>query len=244
MHLSQCLGVEKKTRNRVHRSTTDLYRTVKRPEVFTGFVRTYTPKDDEGDVLPPESKTVQLKVDDVLSELRSVETDLFDIVATKEYGNTKARADVVVDGTIILPQVPVPFLLFLEKRLDDIATFFRDLPLLDPNEVWDLDRGNGFYRSEPVATLRMKKVPRSHEKSPATEHHPAQVDTYFDDVPIGTWSKTLMSGALPRSRVDGLCRQAVRLRDAVISAREKANTIDVEQVDVGSKVFDFLLGRP
>jgi hypothetical protein len=243
-HLSQCLGVEKNTRVRTQRAVTGLYRIVQAPESFNGLNRTYTPRDDDGDELPPEVRHVQYKVDDILSGLRAALTELFDTVATKEWGNTKARADIVVDGETVLPDVPVTYLLFLEKQLNDIQTFFRDLPILDQNEIWEQDRGDGFYRSEVAETLKMKKVPRNHVKAEATDKHPAQVDTYYEDVPVGSWRRVLRSGAVPHAQRDALCRRVIKLRDAVIAAREAANTIQVNEIEVGSTLFNYLLGRP
>lgn len=241
MRLSQCLGLERKTRARVHREVTELYRAVRHPDYYTGFTRTYQPVDDDGDQLPPESKRVQRRVGEALSELRRLESDLLDAVATKEWGNTKAVGTVVVDEVTLLQDVPVGYLLFLEKRLEDLLTFFKGLPTLDPNETWDQDRGNGLYRSEPVLTLKTKKVPRSHVLVPATDRHPAQAETYHDDITIGTWTRISYSGAVPPVVVDDLCRRVVKLRDAVISAREAANTIEVDERKVAATIFDYLL---
>lgn len=244
MKLSQCLGLERKTRARVHRDLTDLYRVARHPDYFAGITRTYQPVDDAGERLPPESKLVQRRVTDLLVELRRLESARLDAVATKEWGNTKARGTVTVDGVDVLKDVPVGYLLFLEKRLEDLLTFFKGLPTLDPNELWEEDRSDGLYRSLPAETLKTKKVPRSHILVAATEHHPAQAETYHDDVTIGTWTRVLRSGAVPAVVVDDLARKAVKLRDAVVSAREAANTIDVEEQKVASAIFDFLLGAP
>jgi hypothetical protein len=242
--LSQVLGVERKTRTRVQREVTDLYREVCHGDNFAGFNRTYRPMDDEGELFPPESKLVQMKVDDVLTALRALETELFDSVATKEWGNTHARADLVVDGDVILDAVPVTYLLFLEKRLDDLHTFLQHMPTLDTNETWEQDRGDGLHRSEPLETFKMRKVPRNHVKAEATQHHPAQVETYHEDVAVGVWTRVLRSGAASPARVQDLCRRVVKLRDAVISARELANTVEVEPMQVGSKIFEYVLGAP
>lgn len=241
-HLSQCLGVEKKTRSRVHRDFTALYRRLAQRDVFNGLVRTYAPKDDNGEDLPAETRVVQCKADSILADVRALMVELCDIVATKEWGNTKARADLIVDGKPLLTDVPVTYFLFLEKELNELLTFFEGLPVLDPNENWEQDRSDGFYRSDETTTLKMKKVPRALEKAAATEHHPAQVDVVYEDVTVGEWTRVLRSGALPQMRVDELVRRVVRLRDAVIVAREKANTIEIENVQVGSKLLEYVLG--
>lgn len=242
MKLAQHLGVEQKTRTRVHREVTELYRRSCQVELFNGFNRTYRPVDDDGDELPPESRRVQYKVDEVLAELRRLSSQRMDAVATKEWGNTTAKADVVVDGQTVIADVPVGYLLFLEKQLDELHVFLRGLPTLDPSETWELDRGDGLFRSEPTTTQKMRKVPRSHVLVPATEHHPAQAETYHEDVIVGEWTRVLRSGAVHQVRVDDLCRRVIKLRDAVIAARQLANTVDIEEQKVGAAIFEFILG--
>jgi hypothetical protein len=240
--LSQHLGIEQKTRTRVHREVTELYRRSQQADLFNGFNRVYQPVDDDGDQLPPESKRVQYKVDEMLAELRRLATERMDAVATKEWGNTKAAADVVINGQTILAGVPVGYLLFLEKQLDELHVFIRGLPTLDPSESWELDRGDGLYRSEPATTHKMRKVPRSHVLVPATEHHPAQAETYHEDVIVGEWTRVLRSGAVHQVRVDDLSRRVIQLRDAVIAARQAANAVDVDDKKVGTAIFEYVLG--
>lgn len=240
MRLSQVLGVEKGKKAREHRAKTDLYRLVQSPEVFAGLSRTYVPIDDDGEKLPPEGRRVQCRVPDILKELREVESEWFDIAAMREWGNTVAKANVVVDGETILSDVPVPYLLFLEKQLVDLHTFVTNLPTLDANEEWEFDGGEGLWRSQPVETIKYKKVPRNHVKAPATDRHPAQVEVYHEDVPVGRWTRIVRSGAAPQTRIDELVARVVALRDAVIVAREEANTYEVETREVGDKVFNYL----
>jgi hypothetical protein len=204
--LSQHLGIEQKTRTRVHREVTELYRRTQQADLFNGFNRVYQPVDDDGDQLPPESKRVQYKVDEMLAG------------------------------------VPVGYLLFLEKQLDELHVFIRGLPTLDPSESWELDRGDGLYRSEPATTHKMRKVPRSHVLVPATEHHPAQAETYHEDVIVGEWTRVLRSGAVHQVRVDDLSRRVIQLRDAVIAARQAANAVDVDDKKVGTAIFEYVLG--
>jgi hypothetical protein len=240
--LIQVLGVERSQKGRAQREVMGLYRTVQRPELFAGLVRTYRPVDDDGETLPPESKLVQYKVDNVLLDLRAACSPWWDSVATKEWGNTLAKADIVIDGDTILADVPVGFLLFLQKRLDDILEILRALPTLDLNEEWETDRGNGQYRSGTQTTIKTKKVPRAHILVEPTEHHPAQAETYHEDVKVGEWERILYSGAVPATRVDDLVRRTTRLRDAVIEAREQANTTEVTKHEVASELFTYLFG--
>ena len=118
---------------------TDAHRQLQKTAALTGIARTYQPKDDDGEQLPPESTRVQVQVDEVLRRVGTGLTRLFDVTATKDWANGEARADVVVDDRTLLRQVPVTYLLFLEKQLTDLRTFVEKLPVLDAAETWHRD---------------------------------------------------------------------------------------------------------
>jgi hypothetical protein len=185
---------------------------------------------------------VQVKAEDLLSDVATALTRLLDVTATKDWANCAARADVKVDGVTILEDVPVTYLLFLEKQLIDVHTFISKLPVLDAAETWTLDQSTDCWRTEPVKTTRTKKVPRNHVKAEATDKHPAQVEVYHEDIVVGLWTKVAFSGAVPQKRVNELLVRVTKLQDAVKYAREEANGIEVTDRRIGEKVFGYLLG--
>jgi hypothetical protein len=238
--LSQIIAVEKGVKSDTTRRITDLHRDVQKPALLTGISRAYRPRAEDGDKLPSESTKVQLKADDVLTEVASVMTRLFDVTLTKDYANTLARADVVIDGEPVLHDVPVTYLLFLEKQLTDLHTIVAKLPLLDPAEEWSFDEARGCYTTPPSSTVRAKKVPRNHVLSEATPQHPAQVQVYMEDVPEGDWTTVKFSGALPAARVRTLMDRITALQNAVKYAREEANGTEVTDKAAGDAVFSYL----
>jgi hypothetical protein len=239
--LSQIIAVEKGVKSDAARRVTDLHRDVQKPQLLSGLSRTYQPRAEDGAKLPPESTRVQLTADAVLAEAAGVMTRLFDVTLTKDAANTVATADVMVDGRAVLVNVPVTYLLFLEKQLTDLHTFLAKLPVLDPSEEWQFDDARGCYASVPATTVRTKKIPRNHEVSPATDHHPAQVQVYTEDVPEGDWTTVKFSGALPASRQRQLTERLVKLQHAVKYAREEANATEITDVKAGERVFSYLL---
>ena len=240
--LNQIIAVEKGVKSRTQRDVTDAYHTIQKTALLSGISRTYQPRDEEGEQLPPESTRVQVKAEDVLKQASASLTKLFDVVATKDWANCDARADVVVDGQTVLRDVPVSYLLFLEKQLTDLHTLIDKLPVLDPSETWSFDESADVWRTDPVGTSRTKKIPRNHVKAEATDKHPAQVDVYTEDVIVGTWTKVVFSGAMPARRVNALRERVERLQQAVKYAREEANGIEVTDQSVGDAVFAYLLG--
>lgn len=241
--LNQFLAIEKSAKAEGERSLTDAYQNLTKVDaLFTGISREYQPRDEEGESLPGEKTEVKQTIAETLATVEKGMTRLFDVTLTKDVGNTTAKADVVVDGNTILADVPVTYLLFLEKKLVDFRTFVSKLPTLDPGKKWATDEAleDGVWASDARLTTKTKKIPRNHELAPATDKHPAQVQMYHEDVVVGDWTTIDFSGAVPASRRSELLERVTKLQDAVKQAREAANSIDVSDQHAGEKVFGYL----
>lgn len=236
------MAIEKGVKSNVYAMASEFYKRLQKKELQFGIAKSYRPKDEEGDQLPSESTKLQVNVEQELNKLGTSYVKLFDVTFEKDVTNTMAVADVVVDGEVLLAGVPVTYLLFLEKQLQDLYSMVSKLPVLDPSETWHMDDNSGAYATEVSQTTRTKKIPRNHVKAVATDKHPAQVELFFEDVIVGTWSTTKFSGAVPQTRVSELQTRVIQLQQAVKFARELANEIQVPNVDsAGKAVFDFLL---
>lgn len=241
--LNQIIAVEKPKKAKATREFTDLHREVSKTPLLTGISRTYQAKDDEGDRLPSEETLVQVKAEEVIEKVADALTDIFDITLTKEKANAEAIADVKVNDEVILKDVPVTYLLFLEKQLNDVHTFVKALPVLDPSEKWNLDPNTGTYVTDVTETTRSKKIPKNWVKAEATDKHPAQVEIFHEDVIVGYWSTRKFSGALPAQRVNELVSRVEALQTAVKFAREEANNTEVTDAKAGEKVFAYLFKK-
>lgn len=238
--LNQIIAVANGRKTKVTKEVTELYKKVQKPALFEGISRTYQPLDDDGETFPPESKNAQYSVSEAISEVSESLASLFDVVATQDWANQTAVANVVVNDKVILSNVPVTYLLFLEKQLTDVHTFVKTLPVLDAAENWLWSDTANCYTSEVTRTNKTKKVMRNHVKSEATQQHPAQVETYNEDVKIGEWATTKFSGAIPVKEKNAILDRVTSLQDAVKYAREQANMIEVSTVNVSRPVFDYL----
>jgi hypothetical protein len=238
--LNQIIAVEKGVKSRSFAELTEAHHALQKSALLSGIARTYQPKDEEGEQLPPESTRVQVKADEVIRQTVAILTRLFDVTATKDWTNCEAKADVVVDGEPLLRDVPVAYLLFLEKQLVDLHTFVKKLPVLDAAESWTYDDSADCYATEPVQTVRTKKIPRNHVKAEATEKHPAQVEVYYEDVTVGHWRTVKFSGALPAKRVNDLLERVEKVQQAVKYAREEANGAEVTDRTAGEKVLGYI----
>lgn len=240
--LTVILGLLKGAKTRAHANVSALHHQSTKPALYAGQIRTYAPRDDEGERRPDESQKVQLKATDVLTELAEQLTRHWDLALWRDEGNTRARADVEVDGQVILRDVPATFLLFLEKQLNDWRTAVTKLPTLATDQSWELSEASGLYQTPPVKSASTRKVLRNHVKSQATDKHPAQVHTYEEDVPVGDWTTIRLSGALTVRHQRVLVDRLDKLADAVKSARERANLVEVDEVRAGDALFGYLLG--
>lgn len=243
--LHQILALEKGAKSTTESAVTRAYHDAQKQALFSGLTRVYSPRDNEDlDRLPSERKVVQLTAENVLGRAIDAWTRQADVVATKDATNQTAKANVLVDGVVLLADVPVATLLYLEKQFVNVGEVIKKLPVLDPEVDWEngTDVATGLYRAKPEETFRTKKVPKAFVKAPATDKHPAQVDTFTEDVIIGTWQKVVFSGAFPAGRKAELLARLETLKEAVKLAREYANQAVVVPRTVGAPIFDYLLG--
>ncbi|MEV6324450.1 hypothetical protein AB0M45_25160 [Nocardia sp. NPDC051787] len=240
--LNQLIAIEKGAKSQANADLATAYQRVGKTELLAGIARAYRPLDDEGEALPPESKRVQVRVSEVIADVKTALTRLLDVTATKDVANCSAKADLVVDGHTLATDLPVTYLLFLEKQLGELKSFIAKLPTLDPAEAWSFDDVADCFATEPSQTVRTKKVPRNHVLAEATDKHPAQVQVYHEDVVVGRWTTTKFSGALPAKEVSEMRARLAKLTDAVRYARETANSTPVTDVKPGEAILGYLFG--
>lgn len=242
LRLHQVLALHKGIRGQTEGEITRAYHDAQRTANFNGLTRVYTPKDDEGERLPQERKMVQYTANDIIVRAVTAWTRQADILATKDAANQIARADIVVDGAVLVENVPVTTLLYLEKMLQNVQELVRKLPVLDPEVEWGNapDAATGLWKSTVEETVRTKKVPRAQVLYPATDKHPAQVQAYNEDIIVGTWARTLFSGSLPAGHKLDLLHRIEHLAEAVKVAREQANQAEAADRHIGSAIFDHL----
>lgn len=244
MKLNQILAVEKGVKNKSYEEFTTLHKASQRKELYDGRYGTYSPVDEEGERFPDERQNAQLDARDVLNRARELRSEYFDLVLQKDLTNLSALADVEVDGTKILSQVPVTYLLFLEKELSNLESFVAKMPTLDAAENWTWNEGQAAWMNEPAETAKTKKVPKAHVLYEATENHPAQVQQFTEDVVVGYWKRIKYSNALTVSHKRDLTARLRKLIQAVKTAREAANsTPAVSRPNAGDSIFDYLLGE-
>lgn len=238
--LNQILAVERGVKTTSNQILTERYHLLQKPVLLQGISRVYSPLDDEGEQFPPESQRVQVRVDDVLRDVQTEFGRLWDVVATKDWANTRATADVVVDGATLITGAPTTYLLWLEKQLTDLHTVVKALPTLDPGEDWSYSENQSCYEAAPRSSNKSKKVPRVLTKAPATDKHQADTEVWYEDVVVGTWTTTHYSGALPAQTVRDTLERINNVREAVRVARQEANSSEVTNQTIAAPVLSYV----
>lgn len=242
VRLNQVVALVKGKKTEVSTVQTEAYHLYQKPDMFAGFKKTYEPKDEEGDSYPGDEKRLQLRALEVLDDASKSLVSLFDVVEIQDESNCIARADIVVDGKVLLTSVPPTYLMFLERKLTDVCTLLSKLPVLDPTKEWSYSEDARCYRADVVKRTKTKKVTRYHEMSPETDLHPAQMDKDSEDIVEGFWSTVEFSGAITEELKHGLIERARKLKNAVIAAREEANSSEVTaKPKCGNAVFNYIL---
>ena len=239
--LHQVLALEKTRKNQAKQAGDELYKLLQKHQLANGGYGTYAPATEDGVQLPDEVQLVQVQAEKTLRAYLESQAPAWDITATKDEANTAARADVVVDGAVLIAGVPVTTLIFLEKQLTDLRTVVSRAPVLDGGDTWERNEQTGLWETAPVRTDRTQKVVRHEVVVPPTDRHPAQVAQIPEDVKAGTWTRRKQSGALSAARRDQLLARAGVLLEAVKSAREHANSTEVTDVGIAGPVSAWLL---
>jgi hypothetical protein len=246
--LNQIIAIEKTANSQSQSVWTRVYQNLKARSFFDGRARTYEPLDpDNGEQFPDESQLVQLRVEDILRETSKALTRLFNVIATKDWANTRASADVKLpDGTVLLEKVPVTYLLFLERRLAELHAFVGDIPVVDPAKKWEYSSERGLFATDIVHQIKTKKLPRRDlvwvPPSPEYKQDP-KWETWQEDTLVGHWNTIFLSGATSAERKQELIDRVETLQVAVKNAREEANNLDVTDQTVGKRIFDYLFAE-
>jgi hypothetical protein len=201
----------------------------------TGLSRVYDAiGDDPANNLPAQSRRVQMTAPELLGRAVTALDRLFNLKFTREEGNCEARADVIVDGTVLLGDVPVGYLMFLEAQAGKIIEMIDQIPTLNPADEWtDTAPGlrEGVWASAAKKTAVSRRLPQVQVLSPAQvidgQKFEPQVRPYETEVTVGWWTTVKYSGQMDPKVQQDMRARAVKVQDAVRKAREQANRLEV-----------------
>lgn len=160
----------------------------------------------------------------------------------KEEANQRATADLVVDGQVLMHAVPATFLLGLETRLSSLREVLVAAPTLDPNMTWSEDpgTGEGIFRSNVQTSMKTEKTVKHKVLVAATKEHRAEIEKWNEDAPVGRIERTHFSGMITPARKSHLLARLDALLRGVKKARQRANAVEVTDLDIGTPIFGYL----
>jgi hypothetical protein len=190
-----------------------------------------------------------LVVDSVPNSLNyflSSVAEWYDILYCKEMGNQQAKASVEINGVVIVENAPVGFLMAMEKRLVELRGVFLECPTLDASVSWVLDDTYSIphvYVSPETAGVKTAKSTIPVILYQATDKHPAQVKEQEVTKNVGKILKKSWSGMIYPSQKAGIVDRLDALIRAFKEARQRANGIAVDKVNVSTNIMKYLLGN-
>jgi len=245
LKLNQVVALESGYKTNTHTKITELHHRTKQTDLFNGMIGEYRPKDEGGDNFPKEAKLVQASVEDVWAQATEEWTSLCDVILTKERGNCLAKADIKIGDKVLVADVPVAYLIQMGKVLNDVETFVKNLPTLDPAETWTLNTDQGLYESDPIETAKQHQAVEFLviEKSGVPEKGvPNQIREVTKNTVAGYWTRKKLSATIPPTKKEHMLDRVRALQDAVKIAKEEANQVEIEMSQTMDQVFAFITG--
>lgn len=243
--LHQLLLVETNLQGLAKKVMEEAVGTFGKRERFTGTVKTLKMFDEsrKGEEAT-EVQDVTTTVEDKLGYVEEALERYWDAFLQKESTNQAASADLIVDGKVLASAVPATALLGFETKLKELRAMYEAIPTLAPGIKWETTDIAGVF-ANPHAEDRMKteKTIQFKEVSKATDKHPAQVEKWTADVPVGKYTTTTTSSAMSVARKSELLGRIDKLIQAVMAARMSANSTEIVNVTIGSALINFIHGR-
>ena len=171
-------------------------------------------------------------------------TNHLNCVFAKEATNAIAKADVTVDGEVLLKDVPATMLLALEREFVKYRDVLKKIPTLQSGIDYTLDPnmpGNVYKTNTPVKTQKLEKTIVDKVVVKADEHHPAQVKERAINEQVGEYTEIRWSGCITSRYKADILTKLESFIQAVKKARSKANDATVVKTDSVQAVFDWLM---
>ena len=251
--LHEVLAVEPDLEGTAKKMVAEVVKTFGKAEMFFGFTKTWEMFDEaQADQAPPsEHRAMATTVDAKLDWVCAAVGRYWDGVLVKERTNQEARADLVVDGVLLIEDAPATFLLALENKLRALRVMYDAIPTLPTGEEWEHapDIGEHVVRARhPEIRFKTAKTFQHQVLVPAQfpkegeggTSLPAQVERWEETVNVGRSVRQLWTGLIPAARKAEILGRLDRVLRETKSARQRANDIEVERVTFAKRLFNYV----
>lgn len=240
--LHELLAVEQDRKHKAGQAIGEAVNTFTKKDVqFDGMIKHYIAMEEDSEQIPDESKEMVGTVKEkLLQTLEAVITGI-DANITKEETNAAnlAKAELKV-GNADFGTLSATSLLAIESQLGKIKELYQAIPTLDSTRKWDFDTQKGYFKAEDEIKFRSIKRPKVIVKYEATKEHPAQTELLYLDIQVGKYETSYFSGKITPAQKVTLLKRLDDLIEAVKVARAKANNVEVNNIKIGQKIFDFI----
>jgi len=250
--LHELLAVEADLEGRARNIMNETRKVFKdKPALFIGSVRNYKPFVDDGIDYPSEFQNLTSTVDEKLAYTSKSIEKYYDALLQKEATNQIAKADLIVDGKVIAPDLPATFLLGLESRLKKVREVYAQIPTLSVGTEWveDKAKGEGIWSvAHPEESMKTQRTTKSKvlyeakfpKEGEGGQSIPAVIDKWEEVENVGKYTRHIWSGMITPARKSELLDRIDKLLRAVKKARQRANGTEVVKVNVGKSIMDFI----
>lgn len=199
-----------------------------------------------------ERKNMSATVMGELESLAKIMAKSWDISHRVGFGNTLAKADIILDDnpdeskrTVLAKDVPATVLLDLEKRATGLQTVIHAIKPYNSDKNWTPVQGrDNVLRMQDEVQIFTQNMNTVLTLAQATEKFPAQAKEVVENVPMGTKTKVEFTGSISDSQKGEMLARVDQLIRAIKAARSRANNIDVPAVTpIGDTLIDFVLGK-
>ena len=165
--------------------------------------------------------------------------------ASIDKSNGIATADLIIDGVVLLKDVPSVTLLMLEQRAKQWALLIDQVPTRPPGLTW---KPRADLSPPGIFEAEQKTITNSNEKKmvpvvlyPHSDKHPAQVKEVTNEIPVAKITRTMFNGGLSSHEKAVLRARVEAFGQAAKQARMRANSIEAVLMEIGEPVAEFIL---
>lgn len=215
----------------------------KKTQLFVGYHRWLKNFDENAPESPQEHHNMETTVHDKLRYMEGHVVRYLDVVLEKERTNQEAKGDIVVDGVTLAERVPATFLLGLEDKLRKLRGVYATIPTLPAGLSWIKapQKGAHVYVTEHLEEkTKTSKTFQHTVLVSATKEHPAQIEKWQEDVPVGVYQRETWTGMISPAEKSTLLGRIDTLLRAVKKARQRANSTEVVKSNIGLQLFNFI----
>ena len=240
--LHELLAVEQDRKNQANIAVGEAIKVFSKQDVlFDGMVKRYISLEENAEQIPDESKEIVTTIKDKLNATLEMVIAAIDANISKEETNASgiAKTELIV-GDKNFGTFSATSLLALETQLGKIKEMYQQIPTLDSAKKWVFDTQRGVFRTDEEIKFRSIKRPKVVVKYEATKEHPAQTEILQIDFQVGKYETVYTSGRVTLAQKNQMLKRIQQLLEAVKIARSKANNVEVNNIKIGQKLFEFI----